>query len=308
MKSRKTIAFLILASAIAVVLFFQNCAKNPNLSQSVQSSTFSGPTFEQSLAPTYTATAGQNLSIDAPATGTNLTYVWLKSGQALTSGTNGYSFNSAGSTLNIQNVTASDAGTYTLVVSNSAGSTSATFTIVVNSSSGGSATCPAQTITWNSACQGALSATAAGSSATVTNSAAGYSGSATYACSSTGAWTANPTNATCSAGYKGYIDVSNVCPRGTYVMRTQVVLGALTTNQCSSIGSACGSTQTVPLNSCITGTTDSYYTTTTSCGYSFGSTIAVCSVSLPMLPESFSLTQLGVTSSSQCPSTLTVCP
>ena len=138
-------------SLFCVGILFQNCAKNPNLANysTGQASTSSNspgipttvtvtlPTFQQSPSPTYTVNAGQNLTIEAPASGGNLTYQWLFNGQSLTSGVNGYVFNVSGFELDITNATTNDSGNYVVTVSNSVGSISASFSVeVVNSAPG----------------------------------------------------------------------------------------------------------------------------------------------------------------------------
>jgi len=72
---------------------------------------------------TTTLCVGQALNLFVTATGTNLTYQWLKGASSLTGQTN--------ATLNIAAVTTADAGTYTVVVTNSCGAVTSTQAVVI---------------------------------------------------------------------------------------------------------------------------------------------------------------------------------
>ncbi len=96
---------------------------------------------------------------------------------------------SSGSSASVSNVATGYSGSATFSCSNGVWSAGASSCSALPCSSG--------TVSWNGSCSGSIPATGSGSSATVTNTVAGFSGSATFACSY-GTWQ-SPTSVSCAA-------------------------------------------------------------------------------------------------------------
>lgn len=121
-----------------MVLCFQNCAKDPNLSDYATAAststsgnvTSTGTSTSTVQAPVITSTqgnititAGQPISVTVTASGTTPTFQWQK---------NSVNISDETATLSISSAATTDSGTYALIASNSAGSSTLTFTITVN--------------------------------------------------------------------------------------------------------------------------------------------------------------------------------
>ncbi len=129
--------WIIALTSAAIIIMFQNCAKNPNLNQqasngtatSASTATTTQPTPPSGQAPqilssaqNITVAAGQPVDVAITATGPNLQYQWLLNSQPINNATN---------TLSIASAAAANAGTYTLNVSNAYGTAPISFTLNV---------------------------------------------------------------------------------------------------------------------------------------------------------------------------------
>lgn len=106
-----------------------------------------------------------------------------------------------------------------------------------DSACGGTA-CPSTTKSWGSGCSGSLASTAS-TSATVENTATGYTGSATYSCdTSTGTWATTPSSQSCSAS----TSTSTSCPTGVALSWSA---GGLSCSASTDATTAAGSTDAI---------------------------------------------------------------
>ena len=114
------------------------------------------------------------------------------------------------------------------------------------------------------------------------------------------------------ASFTGYLEADLLCPMAGPVDVYYVRIGSPPASCSANFGNAtygtCGTVQgTAPLASCVTG---SFYAAgTASCQYDFGSSAPACSTTYsPLRPTTYSLSQLGISSTTQCPASVQVCP
>lgn len=126
---------LISAFALLLLVFFQNCAKDPTLSdyQTTAASTTPSPTPTPTPTPSVqlptliqpanvNVTAGQPVTVVVSGTGTTPTYQWQKGTTNISNTTNQFSLAAS---------VVGDSGTYTLTATNSAGSAAVSFVLSV---------------------------------------------------------------------------------------------------------------------------------------------------------------------------------